>query len=171
MADYVIKSWKLQETPVGVGESNVKIEGRASGLLSWLLSLINVSPTISLTVTDDKITFEKGSLEGSMVYHTPLEKTCSTFYGYTKPWKEALAVGIVCGLLTLFLLAIPGIIIGILYYYLKKTLTVGYTDIGGHSHAISFQRSVIEGQNIDEAAAAKVCAMIQQLVDAKRVKT
>ena len=40
--------------------------------------------------------------------------------------------------------------------------------MGGLRNAIHFKRSLIERQNIDEAEAAKVCAIIQNLVDAKR---
>lgn len=171
MTGYVIKSWKAQDVPIEGTDSFVKIHGRAGGLLSWMLGLMNISPTVTLDVGSDKIAFEQGSLEGSMVHRTPLEHLCSTFYGYTKPWKEAVVVGVLVGALTFFLAGIPGIIAGILYYYLKKTLTVGYTDIGGNSHAISFQRSVIEGQQIDENEAGRVCAIIQRLVDQKRVRS
>ena len=168
MADYVIKSWKAQDRPIEGTDSFVKIEGRASGLLSWLLNLLKISPTVTLHVSEDKITFEEGSLEGSVIYHTPLENTCSTFYGYTKPWKQALVVGVLVGVITFWLMFIPGIIAGLLYYYLKKTLTLGYTDKGGFKHAISFERSVIEGQNIDEVEAGRVCTIMQRLADARR---
>ncbi len=168
MAAYVIKSWKAQTEPIDDSQSFVQIEGRAGGFLSWLLSLVNISPTISLVVSSEKITFAEGSLAGSLRYQTPLENTCATFYGYTKPWKEAVAIGVIVGMVTLFLFAIPGIIVGVLYYFLNKTLTVGYSDMGGLRNAIHFKRSLIEGQNIDEAEAEKVCNIIQNLVDAKR---
>jgi hypothetical protein len=170
MADYVINSWKAQDAPIEGSDEYVRIKGRAGGLLSWLLTLVKISPSISLVVSADKITFEEGSLAGSLVFHTPLENTSSTFYGYTKPWKAAVAIGIVLGAVTWFLLFIPGIIAGLLYYYLKMTLTVGYSEMGGQVHAISFQRSVIEGQKIDEAQAARVCRIIQNLIDARRPK-
>ena len=168
MAAYVIKSWKAQTEPIDDSQTYVRIEGRAGGLLSWLLSLVNISPTVSMVVSSDKITFAEGSLSGSLRYLTPLENICATFYGYTKPWKEAVAIGVVIGLITSFLFGIPGIIAGIIYYFLNKTLTVGYSDMGGLRNAIHFKRSLIEGQNIDESEAAKVCAIIQNLVDAKR---
>jgi len=170
MASYVIKSWKAQEQPIEGTDLFIKIEGRASGTLSWLLNLMSISPTVTLHVTSDKITFEEGSLGGSVIYHTPLENTCSTYYGYTKPWKMAIGLGLVIGLPTIMMLGIPGIIVGVLYYYLKKALTLGYTDIGGFQHAITFQRSVIEGQQIDETAAQKVCGIMQQLIDTRRTK-
>ena len=165
MAGYVIKSWKAQEQLIEGSDKYIQIEGRASGLLSSLLSLLKISSIITFSVSGDKITFEEGSLSGSMISHTPLKNTCSMFYGYTKPWKEAIIIGILVGGITFWLFFIPGIIAGLLYYYLKKALTLGYTDKGGFTHAISFGRSVIEGQNLDETAAQKVCTIVQRLVD------
>ncbi|MEO6911532.1 MAG: hypothetical protein ABI158_11495, partial [Edaphobacter sp.] len=51
---------------------------------------------------------------------------------------------------------------------LNKTLTIGFTDTGGRASEIPFKRSVIEGQVIDEAEAARVCDIVQRLVDARR---
>jgi len=50
----------------------------------------------------------------------------------------------------------------------SKTLTVGFTDIGGRVSEIPFKRSVFDGQVIDEAEAARVCDIVQRLVDARR---
>jgi len=168
MAAYVITSWTVQEAPIADSTDYVRIQGRAGGLISWLLALVEISPTVSLVVSADTITFEEGSLQGSLRVLTPVENTCSTFYGYVKPWKEAVAIVVILGFLTIFLMGIPGLIAGGLYYFLNKTMTVGFSDKGGHRHAISFKRSLIEGQNIDETTAAKVCAVIQGRVDAKR---
>jgi len=76
-------------------------------------------------------------------------------------------VGVIVGLLTFFLLFIPGLIAGILYYYLNKNIILGATDIDGKDYAIQFKRSVIENQKIDEHQAAQVSAKIQELIDAK----
>ena len=169
MAEYVIKSWKANEQPQGGGVPPVRIEARAGGLLSWLLNILQISPTISLSVSEDMFTFQRGSLSGSETHNTPLENVCSTFYGYTKPWKEALWIGVIVSLLTFWLACLPGILAGLLYYYLKKTLTLGYI-AGGQTYRIDFRRSVIEGQNIDETEAARVCAIVQKLVDGRRVR-
>ena len=97
MADYVIQSWVARDEPASGSDASVKIVGRASGALSWLLGLMQISPVVMFLVTGEKITFEIGSLSGSLTHHTPLENLCSTFYGYTKPWKEAVAIGAAAG--------------------------------------------------------------------------
>ena len=170
MNAFVIKSWSASGKSDGDG-NYVNINGRAGGLVSWLLNLLDISPTVSLTVRADKITFHKGSLEGSLHFITPLENTCSMFYALKRPLKEAVIMGIVLGAATFFLLGIPGIAIAILYYVLNKTLTIGFTDMGGRLSEIPFKRSVIEGQVIDEAEAARVCDIVQRLVDEQRERT
>jgi len=164
MNAYVIKSWTAAETPNANG-NYVHIAGRTSGFISWLLNLMGISPTIELTVTGDLISLRQGSWGGTVQYHTPLENLCTTCYGYTKPWRQALILGMIVGLATFFLLGIPGLLAGILYYFLNKITTVGYTDMGGRASHIHFKRSVIEGQKLDEDAASEVCRVIQSLVE------
>ena len=167
MNAFVIKSWRANEQPDGEG-SYVNISGRAGGLVSWVLNLLGISPTVSLIVRDDRIIFQKGSLrEGSLNFITPLENTCSTLYAFRRPLIEAIMLGVVLGILTFFSFGIIGIAIAILYYMLNKTLTVGFTEVGGRLHEVPFKRSVIEGQVIDEIQAARVCEIVQRLVDAR----
>ena len=167
MNAFVIKSWSASDQPDGDG-NYVNINGRAGGLVSWMLNLLDISPTVHMTVRADKIIFQKGSLEGSLHFLTPLENTCSMFYALKRPLKEAVILGIVLGAATFFTFGILGIAIAILYYVLNKTLTIGFTDTGGRVSEIPFKRSVIEGQAIDEAEAARVCDIVQRLVDARR---
>jgi hypothetical protein len=130
--------------------------------------LLDISPTVRLTVRSDKITLQMGSLEGSMHFLTPLENTCSMFYGFKRPLKEAVILGIVLGALTFFTFGLLGIALAILYYVLNKTLTIGFTDAGGRLTEIHIKRSVIEGQVIDEVQASRVCDIVQRLVDARQ---
>jgi hypothetical protein len=165
---FVIKSWLAANQPDADG-NYVNITGRAGGLIAWLLNLLGISPTVSLIVRGDRIIFRKGSLrEGSLSFTTPLENTCSMLYAFRRPFIEAVVLGVVLGILTFFSFGIIGIAIAVLYYALNKTLSVGFTDVGGRLHEVPFKRSVIEGQVIDEAEAARVCNIIQRLVDARR---
>jgi hypothetical protein len=170
MNAFVIKSWSASDQPDGNG-NYVNINGRAGGLVWWLLNLLDISPTVSLTVCADKIIFQKGSLEGSLHFLTLLENTCSMFYALKRPLKEAVILGIVLGAATFFTFGILEIAIAILYYVLNKTLTIGFTDIGGRVSEIPFKRSVLEGKAIDEAKAARVCDIVQRLVDARHERT
>ncbi len=169
MNAFVIKSWSATDQPDTDG-SYVNISGRPGGFVSWVLNLLGISPTVQLIVRGDRIVFQKGSLEGTLNFITPLKDTCSTFYAFKRPLKEAIILGVILGALTFFSFGIIGLAIAVLYYVLNKTLTVGFTDIGSRlrEKGIPSKRSVIEGQVIDEAEAARVCDIIQHLVDARR---
>jgi hypothetical protein len=164
---YVVKAWSAANRTDPNGNF-VNIEGRAGGLVSWLLNLLGISPTAWLKVRGDRIIFHEASLEGTSSFVTPMENICSMFYGYKRPLNEAVLLGVVLGVATFFLLGIPGILIALLYYFLNKRLTIGFTDLGGRVSQMAFKRSIIEGKVIDENAAAAVCEILQGLVDARR---
>lgn len=164
MNPYVIKNWQVSETAVDAAHNNVLIEGRAGGLLSWLLSLIGISPTVQMAIGPERIQFSEGSLAGSAHRIIPLENVCSTFYGYAKPWKEAVMLAIILGVPTFGI----GVILAIIYYYLNKHMTVGFVEVSGVVNVIAFKRSVIEGVKIEEAQAQQVAELTQRLIDAKK---
>lgn len=155
----VIKKWSASSTKDANG-NYVHIIGREAGLIAWLLSLIKIDPVTSLEITDKVVMFAQGSLEGSEKRVIPLGSVCSSYYGYKKPWKEALVIGLV--LLPLFGV---GLIVGPLYYFLNKTLTIGLIENSGWVGGLSFKRSVIEGQNISEAQAHQVIDIVRTLVE------
>lgn len=160
MAGLVLKSWQASETPDEKGVF-VKIVGRAAGFFSWILSIIGVDPTTSMTIYEDKVFFEQGSLAGFRRAVIPIRKISSAFYGYKKPWKEALLLSLVFGAL----IPVIGALVGIIYYILKKTLMVGIIEVGSVVNVIEFRRSVIEGKKIEEHDGAKIAAIIQDLID------
>lgn len=132
---------------------------------------MKVDPGISFIVTADKIIYRHGNLTGHVTHITPLENVCSTHYGMRKPWLEALLLALVVGAATWFLLGIPGILLGALYYLLKTTLTLGFCEVSGERFSINFRRAMIGGVAIDATRAATTCNIMQQLVDAKRARS
>lgn len=169
MDAFVIQAWFVSWQPDADG-NYVRILGRAGGFMDWLLNRLGISPTTELIVREDRIVFQKGSLEGTLNFITPLENLCTTFYAFRRPLKEAVILGVALGVLTFFSFGIIGIAIAILYYVLNKTLTVGFTDVGGRVSEIPFKSSVIEGRTLNEEEAIQVCEIIQRLVDRHREK-
>jgi hypothetical protein len=163
MNPYVIKKWQVSEI-AGVDQNNIEIEGRAGGLLSWLMSKVGISPTVKVEIGAERIRFAEGSLAGNAHRIIPLENISSTYYGYAKPWKEALLIAIVLGIPTFGI----GVILAIVYYFLNKSMTVGFVEVSGVVNAIAFKRSVIEGINVDENQAQQVAELTQKLIDARR---
>ena len=154
----VIKSWYAQATPDAEGNF-VSIVGRQEGVLSWLLSVIGIDATTRLRIDASRIFFEAGSLAGFSQRVIPLENLSSAYFGFAKTWQTALVLGIV--LAPIFLL---GLIVGPLYYFLNKKLSLGVVEVSGLVSGIEFKRSVIEGQNINEDEAKRVIAIIQELL-------
>ena len=64
-------------------------------------------------------------------------------------------------------MAAGGTSIGLIYYFLNRTLTLGFVENGGVINGIKFKRSVIENIDINQAQAQRVCLLLQKLIEAK----
>lgn len=157
----VIKKWYASTTPNEKG-AYVHLVGREGGLIAWLLSVLKLDPTTEVEIKDDLIVFTTVSLAGRTTRVIPLQSLTSAFYGYEKPWKAALLLGVL--LMPVFFV---GVLVGPLYYFLNKTLAIGVVEASGWTGGFSFKRSVIEGQNIDEAQAYRVIEVVRQLIEKK----
>jgi hypothetical protein len=191
MSTYVIKSWRASDRP-DAQNNFVSITGRRKGLTSWLLSAFGIDPTVSITVSENRIEFAEGSLSGNVRRLIPFSGVCSTLYGYHKPWKKALLVWLLLtpllpflftllsqsiselhsvsdpiAPLTIILSQLLAIIIAGIYYFLNITLTLGFVENSGVINLIEFKRSVIENKEINEAQVGYVCQVIQYLIEAK----
>lgn len=167
----VIKSWSVKSHP-GAGEPYVKVVARESGFWNFIFSLLGIDATTTFQVTGSRIEFEQGSLSGFIRRLTTFEHICSTFYGRFKPWKTALGIFGFCLFLgsamqsgwALFAFFVLGAVISGLYYVLNRQLTFGFTDAAGEVAAITFKRSVIEGQEINEEQLHKIIGVIENLI-------
>ena len=170
MSAYVVKSWEVNEE-VNQQGNFIEIKGRAPGFISWVLALMGIDPTVSINVSDELFTFASGSWSGKFYKTIPLSKISSIYYGYSKPWKEALILflilGVALGIPTYGVMTVIGGIIALLYYFLNKKLTLGVFEIGGGAIGMEIKRSVIEGKKLDETDAEKVGDLIQQLLITK----
>jgi hypothetical protein len=183
---YVIKSWQAGDHP-DTQNNFVTITGRNEGFISWLLALFRIEPTFSIVISESSLEISEVSLSGSIRRLIPLPNVCSTVYGYSKPWKKALVLGIFLTFMvhlaitanyprqvsfgTSFTAIMIGLIISLVYYFLNRTLTLGFVEHSGIVNAIEFKRSVIENKDINEAQAGYVCQVVQALIDAHQRKT
>ena len=180
MSAYVVKSWEVNTNPNANG-NYIEIHGRTPGLISWFLALMGIEPTVAVKVSDKTYSFESGSWGGRFYKSIPMGKISSVFYGYAKPWKEALAIFIIlssvlygffipfansvfgAGVISIFV----SLIVALLYYFLNKKLTLGVFEVGGGAIGIQIKRSVIEGKKLDETDAEHVGDLIKQLLEFK----
>ncbi|MEJ2756222.1 MAG: hypothetical protein P8104_10435 [Gammaproteobacteria bacterium] len=157
----VIKKWYAGNNANDNG-NYVHLVGREAGLLSWLLSLLRIDATNEVEIKDNLIKFTTSSLAGQEKRIIPLNCITSAYYGYEKPWKAALLLTVL--LLPFFFL---GLIIGPIYYFLNKNLTVAIVEASGWVGVFSFKRSIIEGQKINEDEAYHVIDIIRELIESK----
>jgi hypothetical protein len=186
MSALVIKAWKAEGKPIDDKNNYVSITGRESGLIAWVLSLVGVDPTTNILVGLDRVEFSSSSLAGTQSRLIPLQSICSTYYGYHKPWKAAVGIfgfflfagssiasiaaqeGSRSGGASVMLgAAVAGFVFALLYYFLNRTLTLGFIEVSGFVNGIKFKRSVIENVDINEAQAKAVCTIVQRLIEAK----
>lgn len=184
MGSLVIKSWHadLKSDEKGV---HVTITGRRSGLIGLLLSLMGIDPITKVVVNQERLEFSWASLSGIEYRVIPLVNICSTYYGFRKPWTEAIvlwlsiiAVSYVSmnelwdvnaaeSLLGMGWVALIGAVIGIVYYILNRKMTLGFVESSGHVNAIAFKPSIIENVQVDEVQARNVSIVVQRCIEAK----
>jgi hypothetical protein len=190
MKAYVLKSWKVSEQPVDNEDHYVVIQARSSGLLAWILNLINLVPTISLMVTSNRLEFSIVSFASEEHSVVPLENLSSTTWGYFKPWRETirmflglflfaamLAVGLYfnkSSKAVVLLVALGGFVLAgvcaTIYYFLNRTFIWSVLEVSGAGYIISFRRSAIEAQDVKPAQAEAASAIIEALIEAKHRK-
>ena len=156
----VLKKWRAESTPRADGNF-VHIVGREAGLVSFFMSLVGVDSTSEVAAQDRVILYKESSLAGFTRRVIPYSSISSAFYGYHKPWKEALILGLVLVVPTVGL----GLVLALLYYFLNKKLSVGIVEHSGVVWGFAFKRSVIEGIKIDETEAEYMIGIIRMLIE------
>lgn len=186
MSALVIKAWKAEGKPIDDKNNYVSITGRESGLIAWVLSLVGVDPTTTIRVGMDRVEFSSSSMAGTQSRLIPLQSVCSTYYGYHKPWKAAVGIvtfffffsGLIAsivaqegarssGATAMLGSTAVGFVFALIYYFLNRTLTLGFVEVSGYVSGIRFKRSVIENLDINETQAKAVCTIVQRLIEAK----
>lgn len=177
MGTLVLKKWSAKNEFVDQEGNYVFITGREGGLIAWILALVGVDPTTTIKVSLNRVEFSQASLAGTNHRMIPLQGVCSTFYGYHKPWKEALGIFIVLAFLfsfvgkaanssgVLIFGTLISIAIALAYYFLNRTLTLGFIENSGVPSSIKFKRSVIENIDVGEEQARYVCEVTQALIE------
>jgi len=154
----VLKNFTLNEK----ADEFLRIEGRVGGFFSWILSLCGINPITSLSCNKESIKFEEASIRyGKRTINVPLVAVTGVSSGINKPFG-LLVLGIIFALSGIIgAIArnsvgsfIAGLIFGaifIIIYVLRKTMIFSIYNGGDKPIAnIRLEKSIIEGQSIDE---------------------
>lgn len=182
----VLKSFRISEDP---SEPAIEIIGRASGIVSWVLNLLQLEPGIEFIVTENEISFRSASLSG--IHHTyiPLTKVTESNCGFQRSLLALIltvlfGLGFVFNLLrglfgsryelsestsiAVLLLLFAGV--SALVYFLSKR--IGLSVITERSHGVVFKRSVIGNVSVDLPEALKAIEVINaRILAAQTIKT
>lgn len=148
------------------GPCYVRLVGRKSGLIDWLLTVCGVNTTTTLEVYADRIEYSYGSLSGNVLEVIPLSKVSNLLCGRFKP--VILLVLAVISFFAAFVtygLSLILTVIFVVYYFLKKTTLISIIPNSASATAVAFKRSLIENKNISEEEAQQIIKMISELVE------
>lgn len=170
----VLRKFDIKKTPKSETDDIINISGRASGLWSWLLTVVGIEAETTIKVTGREITFKSTSLFGQQHAIVALTSISSVHCGYLKPISFLIVAG-VCALLGLsawisgggFSSFIAGLFVGtifaVLYWLLKKVEILVHTR-GSLPLGLVFKRSVIENVPVDIERAKIAIGIINNLI-------
>ncbi|MDR1344065.1 MAG: hypothetical protein LBJ39_01805 [Tannerellaceae bacterium] len=155
-------------------ENQVVLEGRESGLWSWLLFKLNLSSKYIIHVRKEYISYASDSWLGHGLMLTPVHKISTTSCGYSQS-VGLLIFAIACVVTGLILTAVGGVavffvmlilaaIFFVLFYY-SKSFEISIHTIGGAAIGLSFKRSYIENVPVDFEKVKEVILLINELVE------
>ena len=172
----VVKELAINEQSLDAPQ--VHIKARKAGLLSFLLALIGIDPTVTFDVYFNRIEYREGSLSGELCWTYPLSAVSAAITGFARPIiLFVLGVLFALGGLIMFVVSamggyvsfapVVGIVLGgifLLFYFLRKTMMMGVVTHGGPYSFLVVKSSVIEGQTVDYQLAQRVIAIINRNV-------
>ena len=169
------KALALREKSINTnGPCYVRLVGRNSGLIDWLLTIIGINTTSVFEVYEDRIEYSYGSLFGRMQEMIPLSKVSNLVSGYFKPFLYlimalvALLIGIIMACAGGGGIAfVIGLVIAVVFfvcYHLQKSTMIGVIPNSASPSFVVFKRSLIENKNISEAEAMQIMNIINELV-------
>ena len=187
----VLKKLSINEAD----ETPVDIQGREGGLFSFILNIIGLGATTSLSCTKDYVEFKAVSLKGFDSIRVPTTAVTGVTFGLKKPIGLFImsAIFAVLGVLSFFSsvvlrmaseidiaqvpkggqmsLAVVLLVLAVIMfvsYFLTKFFYIGFENGGDKQYMIAFKASVIEGVTVNTEKVEQAAMMINKLVqDAK----
>jgi hypothetical protein len=184
----VLTKFHINEDP-SAGPA-LEIAGRVSGVISWILTLLRLSPEVEFVVTDTEVIKRTASLSGIEHIYVPLAKVTASVCGYQRSilafgFALLFTLGFVLNLLSGFVgsnrneassdmgLAFGYLVlaaIAALVYFLSKRIAIVVESM--HSHGVVFKQSVIGNVPVDLAQALEAISVVNaRILAAQTVKT
>jgi hypothetical protein len=167
----------------------LEIAGRVSGLISWVLAALRLSPEVEFTVADTAVTIRTANLSGLQYIYIPLGKVTASVCGYQ---RSILAFGFALLFTLDFILSLLSGFLGsnrnesaadmgrafgflvlaaiaALVYYLSKKIAIAVESM--HTHGIAFKQSILGNVSVDLDQALRATELINARIQAAQVVT
>ncbi len=148
----VIRKFDVNEN--GLDGKYLEIIGRASGLISWILTLMKLDTLTTLHLEADRLSVKTSSLSGEIHTVIPLGAIESTKCGFSKSmiWLTLAVIVILGGLLSGEVGAFIGsLVVGAVFfviYFLSNRMFISVA-AGSETISIAFQKGIIEDVSVD----------------------
>ena len=191
MNPYVLTRWHVEYQPDKEG-CYVHIAGREDGIISWVLSVFDMSTTIQLRVNGNVLIFEKTSIFKHINVTTPLRKITSSISGHERPvLKSAILAffiwiilsfttelilgsvskksggvpfGLMVQLMVQFVVFIFSIIVGVIHRWHNVVATLGIVSDSGEVYWVRLKQSLTVGITVDRGSTVSASAVINRLL-------
>lgn len=156
----------------------VRICGRQSGFVGWLLVQLKLGAETTLVVTKKELLIKSSSLSGEFHSNMTLKNIASSHCGFYKPIAYLILgiVFLIASLVVMFetfwigflVLIVAAILFGL--YYFKKMIRIMVQTKGGGVFGMCFSPSFIEGVNVNINKAQEVVALINRYMLQEQAK-
>jgi hypothetical protein len=163
----VIRKFHIDEN--GSEGKFIEIEGRATGLISWILTILKLDTLTILQLKGDQLKVKASSLSGEVHTVMPLSAIETTQCGFSKSliWLNLAVIAFLYGVVSgdggvFLLMLLLAVVFGAIYYFSKRiflSATAGDTKV-----AIAFKKGVMEGTNIDFDRTLTAIQLLNKLV-------
>lgn len=169
LKQFRVRSSPSRESPV------VEITGRRSGLVAFILSMIGLDPTVSLTVTSTEVRQRAASMSGETVDILPLRQIASVHASMTSPiiilimgilalLPGLLAVAVAEGEPEGFMALFPAVVLIVTYFVTGKKFSLAFITSAGGGVAIGFKPKTPSGQKLDLDRLNQVAEAVRDLI-------
>jgi hypothetical protein len=156
------------------------LEGRAPGLLSFVLNLMGVDPTLSLRCFADRVEVVEAGLGGREMVVIPLGKVTSIVGGHSRSVRRLVAAGLFSffGFSSLVAAAIAGegstgaviaavfglvvAAITLMTFFLSRSMVLAVQNGGDKSFGLRFGQGVIAGVDVNPARVQQAVEMLNR---------
>jgi len=151
----------------------VSIEGRAAGIISWLLTIMKISPIVSFETNNEQVIIKSQSLYGENNCFIPLKSVSVLTGAHSRniTYLILTILFVICGIIFGFTtgsgMLIKYFSLAVIFgvsYWLSKKLEISILTKSGLKQGISFKRSIIGNIPVDIEKVKKTIDVINKAV-------